>query len=215
MDDITLKNLINEELEFEPSIDAADIGVAVENGIVTLSGHVPNYAQKNKIEEVIGQIKGVRGYAEEIEVRFPGQHSTADDVLAKRAADLIRWNAFVPEDAIKVKVQKGYVTLTGTVEWQYQKERAYRAVADMDGIVGVYNRVDIKPRPTAGDVKSRIEQALKRNAELESEAIKVNVSDGKVTLEGQIKTWSERGIAERAAWAAPGVKQVEDRLRIS
>jgi osmotically-inducible protein OsmY len=215
MDDKALKKLIEEELEFEPSIDAADIGVAVEAGIVTLSGHVPSYAQKTKIEDVVGRIKGVRGFAEEIEVRFPGQQSTADDVLAKRAADLIRWNAFVPENAIKVKVQKGYVTLTGTVEWQYQKERAYQAVADMGGIVGVYNRVDLKPRPSAGDVKSRIEQALKRNAELEADAIKVNVNDGTVTLEGKIKSWSERSIAERAAWAAPGVRQVDDRLSIS
>ena len=214
MDDKSLKKLIDEELDFEPSIDAADIGVTVENGIVTLSGHVPNYAQKTKIEEIVGRIKGVRGYAEEIEVRFPGERHMADDVLAARAADLIKWNAIVPPDAVKVKVQKGYMTLTGSVEWQYQKDSAYRAVSQMDGLVGVYNRIELRPRVSASDVKTRIEDALKRNAEVESEAIKVNVVDGKVTLEGKVKAWWERGIAERAAWAAPGVKQVEDHLRI-
>lgn len=215
MTDKGLKQLIEEELDFEPSIDAADIGIAVENGIVTLSGHVPSYAQKTKIEEIVGRIKGVRGYAEEIEVRFPGEKYMADDTLAARAADLIKWNTFIPADAVKVKVQKGYLTLTGMVEWQYQKDSAYRAVSEMDGLVGVYNRIELRPRASAADVKSRIEKALKRSAELEADAIKVNVADGKVTLEGKIKSWAERGIAERAAWAAPGVRQVEDHLRIS
>jgi osmotically-inducible protein OsmY len=215
MDDISLRELIEDELDFEPSVDAADIGVTVENGIVTLSGHVPSYAQKTRIEEIVGRIKGVRGYAEEIEVRFPGEKYTADDILAARAADLIKWNAWVPADAVKVKVQKGYMTLTGTVEWQYQKDSAYRAVADMAGLVGVYNRIELRPRVSVADVKTRIEKALKRNAELEADAIKVNVADGKVILEGKIKSWAERTIAERAAWAAPGVRQVEDHLRIS
>lgn len=215
MDDKSLKRLIDDELDFEPSIDAADIGVTVENGIVTLSGHVPNYAQKTQVEEIVGRIKGVRGYAEEIEVRFPGERHMADDLLAARAADLIKWNAMVPPDAVKVKVQKGYMTLTGAVEWQYQKDNAYRAVSQMDGLVGVYNRIELRPRVSASDVKTRIEEALKRNAEVEADAIKVNVADGKVTLEGKVKAWWERGIAERAAWAAPGVKQVEDHLRIA
>ena len=212
MTDMTLKQLIEDELEFEPSVDAADIGVAVENGIVTLSGHVPTYGQKAKVEEIVSRLKGVRGLAEAIEVRPVGTRSTADDVLAKRAADLIRWNAFVPEEAVKVKVQKGYVTLTGSVEWQYQKDSAYRAVRDMQDITGVYNQITVTPRASAVDVKSRIEDALKRNAEVEAEKIKVKVAGGKVTLEGKVKAWSDRYIAERAAWAAPGVKQVEDHL---
>ncbi len=215
MSDITLKQLINDELEFEPSIDAADIGVAVENGIVTLTGHVPTYGQKTKIEEIVSRLKGARGLAEEIEVRPAGSKSTADDVLAKRAADLIHWNAFVPAEAIKVKVQKGYVTLTGAVEWQYQKDSAYRAVRDMQGITGVYNQIAVTPRATSVDVKSRIENALKRNAEVEADGIKVKVADGKVTLEGKVKVWSDRYVAERAAWSAPGVKQVEDHLGIA
>lgn len=214
MNDKTLKQHILDELEFEPSIDAADIGVAVENGIVTLSGHVGSYAQKTKVEEVVTRVRGVKGFAEEIEVRYPGEKSTADDVLAKRASDLVRWNAFIPNETVIVKVQKGYVTLTGKVEWQYQRDSAYRAVRDMEGITGVHNMIEVVPRATVSDVKARIENALKRNAELEAEAIKVSVVDGKVKLEGRIKAWAERGIAERAAWAAPGVRQVEDRLSI-
>lgn len=215
MTDMTLKQRIEDELDFEPSVDAADIGVAVENGIVTLSGHVPTYGQKAKVEEIVGRLKGVRGFAEEIEVRPVGTKSTADDVLANRAADLIRWNAFVPDEAVKVKVQKGYVTLTGSVEWQYQKDSAYRAVRDMQDITGVYNQIAVAPHATTVDVRSRIEQALKRNAEVEAEGIKVKVADGKVTLEGKVNAWSDRYIAERAAWAAPGVRQVEDHLGLA
>lgn len=215
MTDMTLKQRIEDELDFEPSVDAADIGVAVENGIVTLSGHVPTYGQKAKVEEIVGRLKGVRGFAEEIEVRPVGTKSTADDVLANRAADLIRWNAFVPDEAVKVKVQKGYVTLTGSVEWQYQKDSAYRAVRDMQDITGVYNQIAVTPHATTVDVRSRIEQALKRNAEVEAEGIKVKVADGKVTLEGKVNAWSDRYTAERAAWAAPGVRQVEDHLGLA
>lgn len=215
MNDNMLKQLVIDELEFEPSIDAADIGVAVEGGIVTLSGHVASYAQKAKVEEVVTCVRGVKGFAEEIEVRYPGEKSTADDVLAKRAVDLLHWNAFIPDDAIKVKVQKGYLTLTGQVEWQYQKDSAYRAVRDIYGIKGVTNNVTVTPRASASDVKARIENALKRSAELEADSIKVTVLDGKVSLEGSVKAWPDRGIAERAAWAAPGVNQVEDHLRIA
>jgi osmotically-inducible protein OsmY len=116
---------------------------------------------------------------------------------------------------VKVKVQKGYVTLTGKVEWQYQKDSAYRAVRDMSGITGISNMIELSPRASTVDVKTRIESALKRSAELEAQGIKVAVADGKVTLDGKIKSWWERTVAERAAWAAPGVRQVEDRLHIS
>jgi Predicted periplasmic or secreted lipoprotein len=214
MNDKTLRELITDELDFEPSIDSADIGVAVENGIVTLTGHVPNFGQKSKIEEIVGRIKGVRGIAEEIDVRFAGEKSTADDVLAKRAADLIRWNAFVPEGAVQVKIERGYVTLSGEVDWQYQRDSAYRAVRDMNGIVGVSNKITLRPRTSGEDVRIRIENALKRNAEIEAKGIIVQVRDGTVTLEGKVKSWWERGAAERAAWAAPGIKHVDDRLNV-
>lgn len=215
MNDGTLRQDIIDELDFEPSIDAADIGVAVENGIVTLTGHVPTYAQKVTIEDVVRRVKGVKGIAEEIEVRPLGANQTADDEIAKRAINTINWNTSVPDNAVQVKVQKGWLTLTGKVEWQYQKTAASNAVRDLSGVVGVTNQIDIKQRASAYDVKKRIEDALKRNAEIEAQAISVNVLDGgKVRLEGRVHAWSERSAAERAAWSAAGVNTVEDRITV-
>ncbi|MEI5681792.1 BON domain-containing protein [Mesorhizobium sp. CCNWLW179-1] len=211
MNDSTVRQDILDELDFEPSIDAADIGVAVENGIVTLTGHVSTYAQKVTVEDVARRVKGVKGIAQEIEVRPFGTNRTADDEIAKRAVNSINWNTSIPDDAVQVKVQKGWVTLTGKVEWQYQKSAATDTVRDLAGVVGVSNQIEIKQRASALDVKKRIEDALKRNAKIEAQAIKVNILDGgKVTLEGRVHGWSERSAAERAAWSAPGVNTVED-----
>jgi osmotically-inducible protein OsmY len=215
MNDGTLRQDIIDELDFEPSIDAADIGVAVENGIATLTGHVSTYAQKLTVEDVVRRVKGVKGFAQEIEVRPFGTHRTADDEIAKRAVNTINWNTSVPDGVVQVKVQDGWITLTGKVEWQYQKTAAANAVCDLAGVVGVSNQIEIKQRASTFDVKKRIEDALKRNAEIEAQAIKVNVMDGgKVRLEGRVHAWSERSAAERAAWSAPGVHAVEDRLTI-
>lgn len=216
MNDGTLRQDIVDELDFEPSIDAANIGVAVENAIVTLTGHVPTYTQKMTVENVVRRVKGVKGIAEEIEVRPFGSNRTADDEIAKRAVNTLSWNTSVPDGAVQVKVQKGWLTLTGTVDWQYQKNAAAEAMADLAGVTGVTNQIQIRPRPSAFDVKKRIEDALKRNAEVEAQAIRVNVIDGgKVRLEGKVHAWSERTAAERAAWSAPGVTVVEDRITIS
>ena len=215
MTDSTLRQDIIDELDFEPSIDAADIGVAVENGIVTLSGHVSTYSQKLTVEDVVRRVKGVRGIAQEIEVRPFGMNRTADDEIAKRAVNTINWNTSIPDGAVQVKVQDGWITLSGKVDWQYQKTAAASMVRDLAGVVGVSNQIDIRQRASVFDVKKRIEDALKRNAEIEAQAIKVNVMDGgKVRLEGRVHDWSERSAAERAAWSAPGVNVVEDRLTI-
>jgi osmotically-inducible protein OsmY len=215
MSDSSLRQDIIDELDFEPSIDAADIGVAVEDGVATLTGHVPTYAQKITVEDVVRRVKGVKGIAQEIEVRPFGTNRTADDEIAKRALSTINWNTAIPDDAVQVKVQEGWVTLTGKVEWQYQKTAAADAVRDLAGVVGVTNRIEIASRASAFDVKKRIEDALKRNAEIEAQAIRVNVLDGgKITLDGKVHAWSERRAAERAAWSAPGVKVVDDRITI-
>lgn len=213
--DSSLRQDILDELDFEPSIDAADIGVAVESGIVTLTGHVPTYAQKVTVENVVRRVKGVKGIAEEIEVRPFGTNRTADDEIAKRAVNTISWNTTVPDDAVQVRVQHGWLTLTGKVDWQYQKTAAADAVRDLAGVIGISNQIEIKQRASVFDVKRRIEDALKRNAEIEAQAIKVNVLEGgKVRLEGRVHAWSERSAAERAAWSAAGVNTVEDRITI-
>lgn len=215
MSDSILKQDIIDELDFEPSIDAADIGVAVDSGVVTLTGHVPTYAQKVKVEDVVRNVKGVKAIAQEMEVRPFGTHRTADDEIAKRAVNTIAWNTSIPSDAVQIRVQDGWVKLTGKVEWQYQKTAAEDAVRHLAGVLGVTNQIEIKPRPSTYDIKQRIKNALKRNAELEAQEIKVNVLDnGAVRLEGRVHAWSERRAAERAAWSAAGVKTVEDRITI-
>ncbi|NDW05479.1 BON domain-containing protein [Jiella pacifica] len=214
MNGITLRQDILDELEFEPSIEAAHIGVAVENGVATLTGHVPTYAQKRKVEEVVRRVKGVRGIAEEIEVRPLGSHRTADDEIARRSLNVIGWNTMIPDDKVQVKVENGWVTISGTVEWQYQRNAAAEAVRDLDGVLGITNMIEVAPHATSADVKKRIDEALKRNAEVEARAITVSVVDGTVKLEGHVHDWAERTAVERAAWSAPGVKAVNDHLHI-
>ncbi|RWM04083.1 MAG: BON domain-containing protein [Mesorhizobium sp.] len=215
MSDSILKQDIIDELDFEPSIDAADIGVAVDDGIVTLTGHVPTYAQKVKVEDVVRNVKGVKAIAQEMEVRPFGTHKTADDEIAKRAVNTIAWHTSIPGGAVQISVQSGWIKLTGKVEWQYQKSAAEDAVRHLAGVIGVTNQIEIKPLPSTHDIKQRIEKALKRNAELEAQEIKVNVlGNGAVRLEGRVHAWSERRAAERAAWSAAGVKTVEDRITI-
>ena len=213
--DRDLKEDVMEALDFEPSIDANDIGVAVERGIVTLSGHVATYSQRVAAERVVTHVKGVRGIAEQIEVRPIGTHQTADDEIARRAADLLMWNTSVPKDSVKVKVDEGFVTLLGTVEWNYQRNAAKTAVSGMMGVKSVYNKIEIRQKATPSDVRQRIESALKRDAELDAAAIQVQVLNGVVTLDGKIDSWADRLIAERAAWAAPGVTRVNDNLHIA
>lgn len=214
MTDKYLRQIIVDELEFEPSFDAANIGVAVDNGVVTLTGHVASYAAKIAAERAVERVKGVRAIAENIQVRYPGHKQTADDEIAERAVAILGWNVQVPKDSVKVKVEKGWIELTGDVNWHYQRVAAKSAVLELSGVVGVTNLIEVRPKVAPGDVKQKILDALKRQAELEADAIRVDVTDGKVVLEGNVKGWYERGVAERAAWSAPGVKAVQDHLAI-
>jgi osmotically-inducible protein OsmY len=214
MSDKSLRQSIIDELDFDPSFDAADIGVAVEQGVATLTGHVRSFAEKLAVERAVQRVRGVHGIAEKIEVRYPDDKKSADDQIAERAISIIRWNAMVPADAVLVKVERGWVTLTGTVDWQYQRQAAESAVRRLAGVMGVSNAITITPQVRPTDVRNKIQDALKRNAELEADRIVVKVDADTVTLEGQVKAWSERAIAERAAWSAPGVRKVEDRIAI-
>lgn len=215
MSDLNLRKTILEELEFQPDVDAAHIGVSVENGVVTLSGHVKNYAQKISAERAVKAIKGVRAVAEEIQVRLDKGAGTADDTIANRALNILSWSSDAPEGDIKIMVQNGWITLEGQVDWQYQKETAERAVRKLSGVVGVNNRLTIRPRVDVTDIQHRIEEALKRNAEVDAKGIRIKVEGGVVKLEGKVHFWRERQIAERAAWSVPGVSKVEDHLLIA
>lgn len=212
MNDLSLRQDILDELEFQPNIDAVHIGVAVEKGVVTLTGHVTNYAQKIAAERAVKSVKGVRAIAEKIEVRFPSDFVVADDTIASRTLDVISWNTEVPDDRIKVRVQAGWVTLEGEVDWQFQKEATERSVRKLSGVKGVTNLLTLKVQVNAADVQRKIEDALKRNAALEAHGIHVKVTGGTVKLEGKVNLWLERQAAERAAWSVPGVYKVEDKL---
>ena len=210
MDDKSLRQQIIDELEWDPRVDAERVGVAVHDGVATLTGTVPFYAQRVAAEAAVKRVKGVKAVAEEIEVHFDGVPPQSDEDIAGRAASLLKWSAVVPDRAIDISVTKGWVTLGGNVEWDYQRRKAEASVRDLAGVRGVVNNIAVRPRVQAGDVTSRIQQAFTRDAQLEAGQIKVSVTGGRVKLEGHVKNWQERNAAERAAWAAPGVSAVED-----
>lgn len=214
MDDKVLRQDVVSELDFDPSIDAASIGVAVEGGVVTLTGHVGSYAEKISAERAAQRVKGVRAIAQEIIVRYPEDKKTADDQIAERAVSIMNWDARIPAEDVMVKVQQGWVTLSGSVNWHFQREAAESSVRRLSGVVGVTNEIRVKPEARPDDVRKKIVDALERNAELEADSIRVFVQGDKVTLEGNVKGWYERDVAERAAWSVPGVAAVEDRLTL-
>ena len=214
MGDLQLRQDVLDELEFEPSVHAAHIGVAAEKGVVTLTGHVVTYAEKLAAMAAVRRLKGVKAIADEIEVRYPSDKKTTDDEIAKRAIDIIAWDTTVPSGAVKVTVRHGWVTLTGAVDWYYQKKAAEDDVHKLTGVHGVINNIELKPHVKPEDVKRKIEDALKRHAEIEANAIRVTVHNDKVALEGTVDNWDERLAVGNAAWSAPGVKSVEDRLAI-
>jgi osmotically-inducible protein OsmY len=209
-----LRTDILNELDWEPSIEAPNIGVAVENGVVTLTGHVQTLAQKVKAEEVVKRIRGVRAIAQEIEVRLPQSVSPSDDDIARRALSMLDWDVFVPEDAIRLKVQQGWVTLSGQVDREYQRKAAEDDVRKLGGVLGITNLITIEGEPHLANVKGRIEDALRRNVHIEMNGIRVLILDGKVTLEGKLQALHERDALEAAVWAAPGVKAIDDRVVI-
>jgi osmotically-inducible protein OsmY len=216
MNDKQLRLDVIDELDFEPSIDSADIGATAEKGVITLTGHVPSYAQKIAAERAVWRVKGVKAIAQEIEVRLPGDKKQADDEIAERALSILAWNTAVPRDAIHVKVQHGWVTLTGLVNWNYQRVAAENDVRKLSGVVGVLNDVSLKPLVQATDIKQRITDALKRHAEVEAGRVKVAVLEGgKVNIDGDVDDWEERRAVERAVWSTPGVQTVENHLRIA
>jgi osmotically-inducible protein OsmY len=210
-----LRQDVLDELDFEPSINAAHIGVGVNAGVVTLSGFVSSYREKLAAERAARRVKGVKAIAEGIEVRLPSDKKTADDEIAGRAVDILKWRVGFPADRISVKVEKGLVSLTGEVDWQFQKTEAEAAVHHLTGIVGVVNLIQVRSTLHDTEVKEKIQNALRRSAELDASRITVQAEGGgKVVLGGKVHAWYERDLAEQAAWAAPGVTAVVDRILI-
>lgn len=214
-DDNQIQHDVIAELEWEPSVDPADIGVAVTNGVVTLSGFVSSYPQKIAAEKAACRVAGVKALAEEIRVRFCTDARTADHEIAKRVVDVFTWNVSIPEDLIAIKVERGWVTLSGVVEKAFQRDEARKAAEKIGGVIGVINQLELADVPVASDIKERIEAAFKRRANLDAATLTVLTDGGTVRLGGRVNHWSERGIAERAAWAAPGVTAVEDNILVA
>jgi osmotically-inducible protein OsmY len=211
--DAQLKADVEDELHWDPSVHAEQIGVSAKNGVVELDGHVGSYYEKYAAERAALRVSSVKAVASEIKVELSSSATRTDEDIARAATNHLKWNWWVP-DTVKVQVTDGFVTLKGTAAWQYQKEESERMVQSLTGIKGVYNEITVIPRVTAGDVRTKIEDALKRSAETDAKHIKVQTSDAKVTLRGTVNSWAERAEAERAAWAAPGVTDVENLITV-
>jgi osmotically-inducible protein OsmY len=214
MSDKQLQADVHAALDWEPSIDIADIGITVDNAIVTLRGDVKTYAEKSAAERVTFGVYGVKAVANDLVVRIGSGFDRTDSDIALAVVNALKWNSQVPAGKVEVTVSNGVVTLKGELDWYYQKESAARAVRDLLGVVGVVNNIAVKPHLRIADVESKIEAALKRSAEIDARRIHVGATDGKVVLTGNVRSWAEREEARRAAWAAPGVRDVDDRMSI-
>ena len=203
------------ELKWEPSVNAAHIGVEVNDGIVTLAGHVSSYAEKWDAERAAQRVSGVKALAIEMDVKMPGSSKRTDADIARSAENALKWMTYMATDSVKVMVEGGWVTLSGEVDWQYQRQTAEGAVRCLVGVTGVSNNVAIKPKVSLSAVKSDIEAALKRRAHADAQKISVGVRGADVTLTGTVNSWSEHDAARDSAWGTPGVRHVENNLTVA
>lgn len=209
-----LQRDVLDELRWEPSIDANDVGVMAHGGVVTLVGRVNSFAEKDAAQRAAQRVTGVKAVANDLEVVVPGMHRRDDTDIARAATDAIAWNCNVPQDQVRLTVRNGLVTLEGEVDWQYQREAAFNTVAFLTGVNGVTNNLVVRPRATPQQIEEKIRAALQRTASRDAAKITVETVGGKVILRGTVRTWAERDDAERAAWSAPGVSGVESYVEI-
>ncbi len=215
MDDIALRQNVLDELDYEPSVHAAGIRVAVQDGVVTLTGHVPNFMEKSLADRAVRRVRGVRGIAERLKVEFGRPSPFSDDDIAKRALTVLDLNVLVPAGAVRVRVVEGALILSGVVEWEFQRAAAHRDLSKLRGVTAIADQIKVTPAFDAWDIEERIRAALQRTATGEARAIKVFVKDGQVRLEGEVPSWADRYVVERAAWSAPGVRSIDDHLTVA
>ena len=213
--DSDIKRDVEDELRWDSDIDATDIGVSVQSGVVTLIGFVRSYAQKTQAERDAKRVAGVVGVANDLEVRLPVLDERPDPEIARDAVSALKAELPYSSENIKVVAKGGWLTLEGAVEWNYARERAESAVKRIRGVKGVTNMISLKPKATPYEIKRKIEDAFRRSAELDASRITVEANGSEVILRGTVKSWAERREAERAAWAAPGVTRVDNRITIS
>jgi osmotically-inducible protein OsmY len=212
---LQLQQDVIDELQYEPSIDAAGVGVTSKDGIVTLTGIVKSYAEKRLAGEATERVSGVKAVVDELKVDLPYMHERGDEDIARAALQALEWHVQVPHARIKVKVEKGLITLEGDLDYKYQQTEAENVVRNLMGVKAVINLINIKPMARPLEIRRKIENALRRAAETDAQRIKVDVRNDKVILSGTVRSWAERSEAERAAWSAPGVRLVEDDLSVA
>ena len=213
-DDTKLQHDVLAELEWEPTVDASKIGVTAKDGVVTLTGSVPTYAQKTVAERAVKRVYAVKAVANDITVKLAGGEPNDTDI-ATAAVNMLKWNTRVPKDRVKVAVRNAWVTLDGEVDWWHQKDAAEHAVRNLAGVVGITNDIKVKAHVKPGDVRGSIEAAFKRSAEIDARRIGIEAHDGKVTLYGSMHSWAEHQQAQAAAWSAPGVTTVENHIKVN